>query len=67
VNRDVAALSNKAMTTQAQCWLAEQVVPERPRVARAGFKDYRYRLVDFPRSSPQKRRLQLAKKDRQRW
>jgi hypothetical protein len=32
-----------------------------------GFKDYRYRLIDFPRSSPQKRRLQLAKKDRQRW
>jgi hypothetical protein len=27
-----------------------------------GFKDYRYRLVYFPRSSPQKRRLQPAKK-----
>jgi hypothetical protein len=26
-----------------------------------GFKDYRYRLVYFPRSSPQKRRLQPAK------
>src|ERR1700730_16256064 len=32
-----------------------------------GFTDYRYRLVDLPRSPPQKLRLQLALKDRQRW
>ena len=29
-----------------------------------GFTDHRYRLVDFPRSPPQKRSLQLAQKDR---